>query len=888
MRIEYLRMKNFAPIFVALDKSEVELDYRKHPGKVINIFVGPMGSCKTFLLGHHQPFSTLGTLDVRNAEDMILPGKKGIKEIVYRNGDDLFEILHVYSPSKSNNGAGHVTKSYIKKNGNELNENGNANSFRDIIETEFGLEQNFLKLFRIGSNVINLPDMTATERKSFVSSMLADTEIYSLLYRKLGEENRALNAQMTILINKLHSITKMSEDDLLHDRDTEQAIVEEISKDIEATSKTMYQMDGAIGAICGSQSVDLFQSSYKLLSDQIESDEKTLAEKKEQFEEIGKDMNTAELNHQIAECNARIDIRVPQIRNLDMEMTKISSEVDRLGTQLAVIASEDQIDVLRQTYQTLMEQLQSYERQLRNFTYAGTTGSIIAIEGELQNLDAQIAEVAQYDGETIRQMLRNPARAINIAKKEIAKAERERDRIQQEMTNIKQSVLYKPNHLMYRPFGCPTEDCPFYKFHPLTEQKRRRHENVDDVFLKHQNALKKVEAQIYHYDEFPNIARKVESLKAIWKRILPQCQSLGILKEENLEEITTNLMHRNWYDAARLQRIKELCAIREKYYEIVQKVSAMRNELTQYEITNSEQLRKDHRELSAKLSQMVHQMEGLEADQKADEELASQLKERYLRLSMYEMLQNEISTLESSLEGLRSQHLQMKENLDKVLHYQSEIAELRIKHAHLKSDYQLHSSTLERYNRTLDEIRATKAQYDGTLHKQELYHDMLEAVSSKKGIPLVFVRLFLDDCRDIINDLISDVFDDSIEIVRFDIPEDGNEFNIPYTRNGAFIDDIIKSSQGERAIISLALSFALIRQRTFPYNIMLLDEVDGPLDKSARNKFITILFKQLHAIGAEQVFIVSHNNSFDGFNVNVITTGSDVVDENPLTTIMKV
>src|SRR5699024_3659930 len=114
------------------------------------------------------------------------------------------------------------------------------------------------------------------------------------------------------------------------------------------------------------------------------------------------------------------------------------------------------------------------------------------------------------------------------------------------------------------------------------------------------------------------------------------------------------------------------------------------------------------------------------------------------------------------------------------------------------------------------------------------------------------------------------------------------EFRIPYLRNGAVIDDIVKSSQGERAIISLALSFALIRQRTFPYNIMLLDEVDGPLHRSARNKFITILFKQLRAIQAEQVFLVSHNNTFDGFNVNVIMTTNELVDETNLTSVMKV
>lgn len=880
-------MKNFAPIFVALDKTEVELDYRKVPGKVINIFVGPMGSCKTFLLGHHQPFSTLGTLDVRNAEDMILPDKKGIKEIIYSNGDDLFEILHVYNPSKTGNG-GHTIKSYIKKNGIELNENGNANSFRDIVDMEFGLEQNFLKLFRIGSNVINLPDMTATERKSFISSMLADTDIYTMLYRKLGEENRALNAQMTILINKLHSISKRPEEDLIKDRDTEQTIVEDTSKEIEEVSKKMYQMDGAISALCGGTPVSDYR---KLCMDRRSAYEdllKQIKEKQEELDEIGSDLDSEKIYREIASCNARIDLRFPQIRDLEIKMKQTNDKINQLNSQLAVLASEDQIQILQETYQSLLTQLDSYENQLRNFTYAGTTGSIIAIEGELQNLESQIADITQYSQDAITQIFHNLGKAINVAKREIEKAYRERDRVQQEMTNIRQVALYKPQHIMQRPFNCPTPDCPFYKYHPLTEQKNQQKKNVDERFLKFQNELKRIEARIYLYEDYPNIARKLESIQTIWKRILPQCQNLGILKESSLEEILTNLMHREWYNAQRLQRIKELCGIREKYYEIVQKVSSMKNELTQYELSNSDQLRQEHRVASTQLSQMVKQMEVLEADQKEDEELSEKLKKKALKVSSYESLKTEVQMLSSQAETDYSALERLEANLEKVQQYSSEIADLRITHSHLKSEYQLHASTCDTLNRMLSEIKSSKAQYDDILQKQEIYKDMLEAVSSKKGIPLVFVRLFLDECRDIINDLISDVFDDSIEIVRFDIPEDGNEFNIPYTRNGAFIDDIIKSSQGERAIISLALSFALIRQRAFKYNIMLLDEVDAPLDRLARNRFIAILFKQIHAINAEQVFIVSHNNSFDGFNVNIILTGDDVVDENPLTTTMKV
>ena len=51
------------------------------------------------------------------------------------------------------------------KDGIELNPNGNVSSFNDIIQLEFGIDQSFLRLVRIGPNVVKFINMKATERK---------------------------------------------------------------------------------------------------------------------------------------------------------------------------------------------------------------------------------------------------------------------------------------------------------------------------------------------------------------------------------------------------------------------------------------------------------------------------------------------------------------------------------------------------------------------------------------------------------------------------------------------------------------------------------------------------------------------------------------------------
>ena len=64
MKILRLKLKNFIHIYSGMGKYEVELDLRES-NKQINIFIGKMGSGKTAILGHLQPFASYGTLDAR-------------------------------------------------------------------------------------------------------------------------------------------------------------------------------------------------------------------------------------------------------------------------------------------------------------------------------------------------------------------------------------------------------------------------------------------------------------------------------------------------------------------------------------------------------------------------------------------------------------------------------------------------------------------------------------------------------------------------------------------------------------------------------------------------------------------------------------------------------
>ena len=135
-------------------------------------------------------------------------------------------------------------------------------------------------------------------------------------------------------------------------------------------------------------------------------------------------------------------------------------------------------------------------------------------------------------------------------------------------------------------------------------------------------------------------------------------------------------------------------------------------------------------------------------------------------------------------------------------------------------------------------------------------------------MPLHIIGRYLNNTEDITNELLNIAYDGKIYIDKFEIT--ANEFAIPFFNNGVRLDDVKFASQGELSFLSIALSFALSSQALSHYNIMLLDEIDGPLDTRNREKFIKILENQIDRIHSEQNFLITHNAMFNSYGVDIL------------------
>ena len=226
-------------------------------------------------------------------------------------------------------------------------------------------------------------------------------------------------------------------------------------------------------------------------------------------------------------------------------------------------------------------------------------------------------------------------------------------------------------------------------------------------------------------------------------------------------------------------------------------------------------------------------------------------------------LEDELKTECANMEEYQKESAQLKDYLQKQVALAKVVSDLNFYIKDLEDRISDIQYRLLEHEKLTAELNSLKDKYD----EIELTR---EALSSKEGIPMILIKKYLKSVHKITNELLDIAYGGNLRIKPFHITE--SEFRIPYTVNGRTMSDVTHSSQGETSFITVALSFALMCRRIGKFNIMLLDEIDGPLDKMKRQKFIDVLLHQMDMVGSEQVFIISHNDMFDMYPVSVIST----------------
>lgn len=884
-KITRLYLKNFIHVYAGMHKTEIELDLSNN-SKKINIFIGKMGSGKSSILGHLQPFSTYGTLDIRNQESLILPGEDGVKEIDYIHNGNIYTIQHKYTWNK--NGETHSTKSYIQLNGNELNENGNIRTFKEIIRTEFGIDQNFLRLLRLGPNVANLINMKSTERKSFIASLLKDTEIYAVLYQKLSEDYRNMNSALSVLSNKLVGLSSDNENALKAELEDLEDSLHELHQKIDSKKAEIARMFGINSALSGKVSPDKLVIEARSIEDELKQMRESLAEIENALTSIP-EQGIQDISIRYGNVSARLNTTHESILNLQTAYSENQANRNKLKEFLLIQNNDEQLNALKRKSEEIRTRYNKYLQALQGFQCNYSYSYLTGLPATIQNFQIALEEMSMNKREVIGKIYNSDGSIIPWAKKKLQILIGSQVNTQKLISNIKFSAEYQSPIPLFRPPMCPTKDCPFIQSHPQVIKENSKDPRNDTV-MKLKEQLDALEIEIAVHEDYIAQYPKMQILKKMWESISSVLDNLGVLDEKNLYRILTSLDSRcNWYNYDRLIDITERVKMKEDFAQLQNEYYKVENEMLALQNADIEQKKRELEELE---KASISILEDLESAQKLHGELSTEKDNLQNIMSLINSASAYAAEKSRLVSAIETKTSELSEISDKIAKISSNLQNIKIVESEVASLGMIYTETNNRAMKlrmTLQEIASTKSSYQEYLDERNTLKLILDAVSSKEGIPLIMVKVFLDECKEIINDLISDIFEDDLEIVDFDISETSNEFKIPYKINGNYVPDIELASQGQQSVISIALSFALCRKSMFDYNIMLLDEIDNSIYKADREKFIMILAKQMQALGTEQVFLITHNDIFQqsGLPVNIIMTTREIIDSYPNQSIMQ-
>ena len=861
MKITYLRLDNFINIKAGMKKTKVEIDFSKSKNNLV-LLCGPNGSGKTSLLAEMHPFANSGNMDVRGETNLIIEGKDGYKEIHITDKEDVYVIKHHYMFAKKTKSV----KSFISKNGTELNPNGNVKSFKEAVNDNLGIDHELLKLMRLGSNVTSLINMKSTNRKNFATKLFSDIEVYNSFYKKVSEEYRNIRAVMKSTADKISKFNIQSEDEIDKQIFLAQQEVEKYMYEKERLQKEIILLENNLKEIHIDDEESVYEK-YNSLKKEIESADSLL--------ELVKDLNISkdEYKLQCEKNRQQLELALFGYKNNIEKAISIRdvyyNQKQDLEESLKRAASPERIRYLKDTIKDYKNIINGLEKELTGRTRYDKTVLLLLKDHCQKTLD-YIRELNVYSDVDVKKLMESIMDDDNIIEKiEQRNLEQKSlyDKLNAEIINIENMNINVDIDLGED--KC-TKDCPYKQFYLQTVGRRK---NLNK-YIEERNIVNK---EILKHEELFNLYNNLVFIK---NHILSYEHDFQIPIEydyahcftnyiTNKPIININLLNLSIDDAEKfelLEKYKNDLLGFENEYELI-KASGLDVIEIENKIININEIINDKDEIIRNNTIMRDEVE---------EELINNEKQTHQMLKALEV--------KESLNDMIKQCEELNERL-------KEISELKIQKSNFVNSISINKNELIRVNEFISTL-TTKA--NQLLFNKETYNKLVteydalkllfedadaikEALNASKGIPLIFLQVYLKNCPIMMNSLLDTIYNGELQIEGFLIDE--NEFRIPFNKSGIKVPDIVMASQGESSFISIVLSLSLIIQSMTKYDIICLDELDGPLDTKNREQFIKVLYSFIEQVNSEQVFLISHNNMFDNEPIDLILTG-DIDVEN--------
>ena len=869
MRLLRLRLENYIGIYNGMGLNHIEIDFSKCIHKVL-IIKGDNGTGKSTIFKALTPLA--------DSSINFIPDKTAIKEIAYET--DFQTILNIKYESIVKDGIRRPTKCYLNRLNPDgsienLNPSNNITTAKEVIYDILGIDDNFITLSQLSANKKGLGGLKPSERKRYVNSIISSLAVFNNIHKMISTKSTVLKSIIDSYVTKLNQIGNV-------------AIVEDaIKKDTLALKELDNKKNGLISEIATikAELVRLdtsgnFLNDYKDLSMRkiiLEKEIRELPDVEEYSEEkliqYEKDMARYEANEEMLSSRAK--------EILDNEL-ELSNNVTELQIKLDSLYDKDHMDDLNSKIESTKKELESYKPFFSLFeTYKNISEQDYeTVKLVIEKFNSTVETIFQTYSETVRKESMNSLRTgkneVILDHTEILSGlEKQLEDLRTERRDV-EFLNNRSKDYNKIPDDCNHKsDCPFIKDIVEAKNLLKSRQSLYSLSTKINSTLDAIESAKNLAEENMMKTQCLYEMKSILEYI--QSMSKIIRKfpgTESLDSINT-LYHNieygirlNFESVDKYQEFKNISTI----------VSALEDDLHSYESAKEklisanaeirilqEKIDTDLKNLSTIRDSKVSVLAEIEKIRSSKLEIKSVLDSiRYAKINKekFEKVSEELQAITSKIDSMEKDTVAIKELTDRLNRRGAELSALQ------NTDLPALTKAIEenKYRIVLFEQYTRDSQEYGAKYNEI---QMIKKYTSIHGIQTVYMSVFMNSILNMTNALLTLLFRGRFTLQPFIINE--NEFNIPCADSeGRVREDISLMSDSQLSMISMLISFVLLRNSSNKYNIIKLDEVDDNLDNMNRIQFSILIEQIMIDLGFDQCLIISHNNELDLSNTDIV------------------
>lgn len=869
MRLLRLRLENYIGIYNGMGLNHIEIDFSKCIHKVL-IIKGDNGTGKSTIFKALTPLA--------DSSINFIPDKTAIKEIAYET--DFQTILNIKYESIVKDGIRRPTKCYLNRLNPDgsienLNPSNNITTAKEVIYDILGIDDNFITLSQLSANKKGLGGLKPSERKRYVNSIISSLAVFNNIHKMISTKSTVLKSIIDSYVTKLNQIGNV-------------AIVEDaIKKDTLALKELDNKKNGLISEIATIKAelarLDTsgnFLNDYKDLSMRkiiLEKEIRELPDIEEYSEEkliqYEKDMARYEANEEMLSSRAK--------EILDNE-SELSNNVTELQIKLDSLYDKDHMDDLNSKIESTKKELESYKPFFSLFeTYKNISEQDYeTVKLVIEKFNSTVETIFQTYSETVRKESMNSLRTgkneVILDHTEILSGlEKQLEDLRTERRDV-EFLNNRSKDYNKIPDDCNHKsDCPFIKDIVEAKNLLKSRQSLYSLSTKINSTLDAIESAKNLAEENMMKTQCLYEMKSILEYI--QSMSKIIRKfpgTESLDSINT-LYHNieygirlNFESVDKYQEFKNISTI----------VSALEDDLHSYESAKEklisanaeirilqEKIDTDLKNLSTIRDSKVSVLAEIEKIRSSKLEIKSVLDSiRYAKINKekFEEVSEELQSITSKIDSMEKDTVAIKELTDRLNRRGAELSALQ------NTDLPALTKAIEenKYRIVLFEQYTRDSQEYGAKYNEI---QMIKKYTSIHGIQTVYMSVFMNSILNMTNALLTLLFRGRFTLQPFIINE--NEFNIPCADSeGRVREDISLMSDSQLSMISMLISFVLLRNSSNKYNIIKLDEVDDNLDNMNRIQFSILIEQIMIDLGFDQCLIISHNNELDLSNTDIV------------------